>query len=184
MEEAFEDKGRHSCFMKDKLYKELKSIADGEGRTVYDVTNLAVDFYITLYRSMKDDITYLQVYYRLLKYLGSVGALMINTSMITPKDLSLLVSSYISTISLTDEGKISKLIAILDFIVQLLRGKKANVYSSPSKEVVIYRFDSENLADYFNKFANNLIKGELEGLEVKYEVIKSDLMVEINIEEI
>ncbi|BFH73291.1 hypothetical protein SJAV_12350 [Sulfurisphaera javensis] len=183
MEETFEEKSRHSCFMKDKLYKELKNIADEEGRTVYDVTNIAVDLYISLYRSLGDDVSYLQVYYRLLKHLVSVGALTINTSLITPADLSLLISSYISTISLTEEGKINKLIGILDFIAQLLRGVKANMYSSQYKQDVIYKFENENIANYFENFCKNLLKGELTNSEITYEIKKSDLMVEVKIEQ-
>jgi len=178
-----EEKSRQSCFMKELLYNELKSIADEEGRTVYDITNKAVELYISLYRSLQDELNYLQLNYLLLKHLRSVKALSINIESVTPKDLSLLISSYISTLSSTEEGKISRLIAILDFISQLLMGEKANMYSSPEKQIVIYKFDKEKNTEFFKKFAENLLKDTITGKEVKYNVKKSDLMVEIYIEE-
>ncbi|QIW23097.1 hypothetical protein EWF20_02280 [Sulfolobus sp. S-194] len=178
-----EEKTRHPCFMKEILYNQLKSIADEEGRTVYDITNKAVELYISLYRSLQDELNYLQLNYLLLKHLRSVKALSINIESITPKDLSFLVSSYISTLSFTEEGKTNRVIAILDFISQLLMGEKANMYSSPEKQIVIYRFEKEKNAEFFKNFSENLIKETISGKGVRYDVKKSNLMIEVYIEE-
>lgn len=179
----YKEKARRPCFVREDLYNQLKNIADEEGRTVYDITNKAVELYISLYRSLQNELNSLQLNYLLLKHLRSVRALSININSITPNDLSFLISSYISAFSSTVEGKASRLIAILDFISQLLMGEKANIYSSPEKQVVIYKFDNNEYAEFFKNFSANLLGETINSKDFKFNVRKRDLVVEVYIEE-
>lgn len=169
--------------MDEELYKGLKDIANNEGKSIYDVTNDAIEFYISLYKSLRDEISYVGTYYLLLNHLLSVSALSINKTLITPNDLSLLISNYISMLSPTEEGKINRLFTVFDFIVKLFRGSKAINNSSDSKQVAIYKFDNESDSSYFRDFSYSLIRKIIGNSNVKYSVDKSDLLVKIEIEE-
>ena len=186
-----EEKTRQPCFMREDLYNRLKSMAKEEGKTVYEVTNQAIGIYEDLIYGLKDKVSfgddlrdkvnYVVAFYLLLKQLISVSALSINKSIITPKDLSLLISDYIFPLSSTEEGKINGLFAIFDIVAQLFNSK-VNTFPSSSKQVGIYRFENREDTEYFKVFSENLIKRILQEKKFIYSVEKSDLIVRIEIE--
>jgi len=186
-----EEKNRQPCFMREDLYDKLKNIAKEEGKTIYEITNHAIGIYEDLIYSLrdkvsfggdlKDKVNYVMAFYLLLKQLISVNALSINKSVTTPKDLSLLISDYISPLSSTEEGKINGLFAIFDIIAQLFNSK-VNTFPSRSKQIGVYRFENKEDAEYFKNFSENLIKRVLSEQKFIYSVEKSDLIVRIELE--
>lgn len=185
------EKNRQSCFMREDLYDKLKSIAKEEGKTIYDLTNQAIEIYEDMVYSLKDKVSfsgdlrdkvnYVMAFYLLLKQLISVNALVINKSVITPKDLSLLISEYIISLFSTEEGKINGLFAIFDIVSQLFNSK-INTFSSNSKQIGIYRFENKEDAEYFKVFAENIIKRVLSEKKFIYSIEKNDLIIRIEIE--
>jgi len=177
--------------MREDLYNKLKNIAKEEGKTIYEVTNQAIGIYEDLIYNLKDKVSfgddlrdkanYVISFYLLFKQLISVNALSINKLAITPKDLSLLISDYIFPLSSTEEGRTRSLFATFDIIAQLFNSK-VNIFSSSSKKIGIYRFETEKDTEYFKDFSENLIKRVLPEEKFIYSVEKSDLIVRIEIE--
>lgn len=165
--------------MDEGLYNQLKEIANDEGKSVFDVTNTAISTYLTIYNSLKNDIEYLQIYYLLFRHLISIGAINIDISKVLPDDLALLISSFLST---SESGKMVRLFGVLDFITQLLGGRKTNLSFSLNKQVVIYSFGSEDYAKYFEQLVSLVLKN-LASSEITYEIKRAKMMVEVNISE-